>query len=78
MVPMRGTDRMPAPKGISGAGNHRYYWDSDRQLRYEWDSRPDSFAPTDSITVHEDATGTTYIYRRNTAPAKPRQWRRLD
>ena len=78
LVPTVGTDRMPSPRGISGAGKHHYYWTADQQLRYEWDSRPGQTAPADSVAVHEDATGTVYLYRRRAAlPAAPRQWRRL-
>ncbi|WP_157530619.1 hypothetical protein [Hymenobacter norwichensis] len=63
--------------GPSGAGNHRYYWDARRQLRYEWETRSGSEAPDDSVTVHDDGTGTVYTYRQLSLPAAPRQWRRI-
>lgn len=74
----RSTDRMPNARfmGPSIIGNHHSYWDSKQQLRYEWESKPDSNAPVDSIIVREEATGTVYTYRRASPIVEPRQWRR--
>lgn len=63
-----GTDRMPnaMQKSVKSIGNRHYHWDSDRQLAYEWLSRPTSgsIAPDELVTVRSESTGTTYTYRR--------------
>jgi hypothetical protein len=76
---IRSGDRMPNATflGPTGGGNHRYYWDARRQLRYEWDTQPGGESPLDSVKVHDDDTGTMYIYRQLSLPAAPRQWRRI-
>ena len=60
------TDRMPnaAQKSISSNGNRHSSWDADRQLAYQWLSRPGATAPEERVTVRADRTGTTYTYRR--------------
>ncbi|GAB3234755.1 hypothetical protein GCM10027346_23880 [Hymenobacter seoulensis] len=66
------TDRMPngAPKGVTSMGNHHFHWDSERELTYEWDSRPGSgtVAPDKAVTVHERKTNSTYTFRRRAQP----------
>ncbi|MFD1468786.1 hypothetical protein ACFQ48_11175 [Hymenobacter caeli] len=70
-------DRMPnaAQQSVSSTGNRHYQWDADRQLAYEWLSRPGSEAPGQSVAVRDERTGTVYTYRRATAPPKSRLWR---
>jgi hypothetical protein len=61
-------DRMPnaAQKSISSSGNRHYHWDAERQLAYQWQSRPGSgtVAPDKEVLVREDRTGITYTFRR--------------
>ncbi|WP_198074695.1 hypothetical protein [Hymenobacter negativus] len=62
------TDRMPnaAQKGIASIGNRHYHWDAERQLAYQWLSRPNSgtVAPDKKVVVREDRTGLTYTFIR--------------
>lgn len=69
------TARMPnaLPKSISGAGSMRRYWDADRQLAYEWKAQPGRMAPDQVVTVHQQTTGATYIYRRRPTAAEARK-----
>jgi hypothetical protein len=61
-------DRMPnaAQKSIASSGNRHYHWDAERQLAYQWLSRPGSgtIAPDNKVLVREDRTGLTYTFRR--------------
>ena len=61
-------DRMPnaMQNSIVSKGDVHHYWDADRQLAYEWRSRPGSgsVAPDKAVLVREDRTGTTYTFRR--------------
>ena len=61
-----GTDRMPnaGQQSIKSIGNHHYHWDSNRQLAYEWLSRPGSgsTAPDKLVVVRSESAGT-YTYR---------------
>jgi hypothetical protein len=65
-----GTDAMPnaLSKNIQSIGNHHRYWDAARQLSYDWQSRSGQLGPDSLVTVFQQATGTTFTYRR--APAK--------
>lgn len=67
-VLLPGTDRMPnaAQKSISSSGNRHYCWDAHQQLAYEWVSQPGQVAPDQRVTVRQQQTGTTYVYRRRT------------
>ncbi|MBF9143606.1 hypothetical protein [Hymenobacter properus] len=62
------TDRMPnaVQKSIASKGNLHHYWDAERQLTYEWRSRPGSgtVAPDKKVVVREDRTGLTYTFIR--------------
>jgi hypothetical protein len=55
-------------KNLTNIGNTYRYWDADRKLAYEWQARPGSAAPDSTVTVHQQATGATYTYRRRSAP----------
>lgn len=70
--PSRGTARMPNAlrKNLMNIGNTYRYWDADRKLAYEWQARlgSGSAAPDSTVTVHQQATGATYTYRRRPAP----------
>ena len=62
------TDGMPnaAQKSITSIGNRHSCWDAERQLAYEWKSRPGEVRPEKLVTVREERTGTAYTYRRRT------------
>ena len=61
-------DRMPnaVQNSIVSKGDVHHYWDADRQLAYQWSSRPGSgtVAPDKEVLVREDRTGITYTFRR--------------
>ncbi|UOR04073.1 hypothetical protein MUN82_14095 [Hymenobacter aerilatus] len=65
-APPPATDAMPnaMQKSIASAGNHRRVWDAQRQLAYEWMSRPDEMAPDKLVLVREQRTGAVYTYAR--------------
>ncbi|MGI4832892.1 MAG: hypothetical protein ACRYFK_05460 [Janthinobacterium lividum] len=73
----RGATAMPnsrLSKSLSSSNGWYHYWDSTRQLAYEWRARLGSSAAPDSLVmVYQQATGATYIYRRRLSPtATPR------
>jgi hypothetical protein len=57
-------------KNLSSSNGRYRYWDSARQLAYEWQARPgsNSAAPDSLVTVYQQKTGATYTYRRRPAP----------
>jgi hypothetical protein len=60
------TDRMPnaAAKSIKSIGNHRYYWDADRQLAYDWFSKDGVLSPLALVNVRVQQQDIVYSYHR--------------
>ncbi|GAB3730181.1 hypothetical protein GCM10027594_12210 [Hymenobacter agri] len=61
-------DRMPnaAQRSIASSGNRHFHWDAERQLAYQWLSRPgsNSIAPDKQVLVREEQTGIVYTFQR--------------
>jgi hypothetical protein len=59
-------DRMPnaAAKSIKSIGNHRYYWDADRQLAYDWLSKDGTLGPLALVSVRMQQQDIVYSYHR--------------
>jgi hypothetical protein len=60
------TDRMPnaAAKSIKSIGNHRYYWDANRQLAYDWFSKDGILTPLALVNVRVQQQDIVYSYHR--------------
>lgn len=59
-------DRMPhaAGKSIKSIGNHRYYWDADHQLAYDWLSKDGALGPLVLVNVRAQRQDIVYSYHR--------------